>query len=131
MKVLYQKKILIEGSKYKNLLIAWTKNDNGYFDLDYNDTSVGISINSKDANYIKRVITNKIKSSEVFLCLIGKHTYKSDWVKWEIDKALELNKKIVAVKINNSYQSPDNIYEIGANWARSFTYDAIKKAIDD
>lgn len=119
-----------EGSRYKNLLIAWTKNDNGYFDLDYNDTSIGTSINSTNASYIKSVIINKIKSCNTFLCLIGEHTHKSDWVQWEIDKANELNKKIVAVKIKSDYQSPSNIYNIGASWAMSFTYEAIKKAID-
>ncbi|NLY44735.1 MAG: TIR domain-containing protein [Tissierella sp.] len=119
-----------EGSTYKNLLIAWTRNDNGYFDLNYNDTSVGTSINSVDSNYIKTVIKEKITSSEVFLCLIGKNTSTSDWVKWEIDKAIELNKKIVAVKINNAYTSPSNILGANAAWAKSFTYDSIKKAID-
>lgn len=119
-----------EGSMYKNLLIAWTKNDNGHFDLDYNDTSVGTSINSEDANYIKSIIKKKIISSEVFLCLIGKNTSTSNWVKWEIDRAIELNKKIVAVKIKDSYISPSNIFGVGATWAKSFTYDSIKNAID-
>ncbi|MCM3396442.1 TIR domain-containing protein [Oceanobacillus profundus] len=120
-----------EGSKYKNLLVAWSKNDNGHFDIKFDDTSVGVSINSDDANYIKSKIKGKIKESKTVLVLIGEHTHKSDWVEWEIDKAVELKKEIVAVKINKSYTSPSNILGIGAKWAQSFTYDAIKKAIDN
>ncbi|HHY74089.1 MAG TPA: TIR domain-containing protein [Bacillus bacterium] len=120
-----------EDTRYKNLLVAWSEHDNGFFDIKFNDTSVGVSINSNNATYIKSVIKGKISESSVFLCLIGKDTHKSDWVQWEIEKAVELGKKIVAVKIDSSYTSPDNIYGIGAIWAMSFTYEAIKKALND
>lgn len=119
-----------EGKMYKNLLVAWSKNDNGFFDIKFDDSSVGVSINSVNADYIKKVIKGKISESPTFLCLIGKDTHKSDWVTWEIEKAIELKKKIVAVKIDNSYTSPNAIYGVGASWAKSFTYEAIKKAID-
>ena len=119
-----------EDTRHKNLLVAWSKNDNGHFDIKFDDTSVGVSINSTNATYIKSVIKGKISESGVFLCLIGKDTHKSDWVKWEIDKAVELKKKIVAVKISNSYTSPSNILGVGASWAKSFNYDSIKTALD-
>ena len=119
-----------EGTNHKNLLVAWTKNDNGHFDIKLDDTSVGVSINSDNATYIKSVIKKKIKESPVFLSLVGENTHKSDWCKWEIEKAVELKKKIVAVKIKSSYQTPTELYGIGASWAMSFTYNSIKKAID-
>jgi hypothetical protein len=119
-----------EDTRHKNLLVAWSKNDNGHFDIKFDDTSVGVSINSSNATYIKSVIKGKITDSSVFMCLIGENTHNSDWVKWEIDKAVELKKKIVAVKIKNSYTSPSNIFGVGASWAKSFTYESIKKAID-
>ncbi|QUG82743.1 TIR domain-containing protein [Bacillus nitratireducens] len=120
----------VEDTRYKNLLVAWSANDNSHFDIKFDDTSVGVSINSTNANYIKSVIKGKITESSVFLCLIGENTHNSDWVKWEIDKAVELGKKIVAVKISNSYTSPTNILGVGASWAKSFTYDSIKTALD-
>lgn len=119
-----------EGTKYKNTLVMWSKNDNGYFDIKFEDTSIGVSINSEDANYIKRRIKEKIEESKTVLVLIGKETHKSDWVEWEIEKAAELNKKLVAVKIDNSYLSPSAIFGKGARWAKSFKYESIKKAID-
>ena len=44
------------------------------------------------------------------LCLVGKNTGSSDWVNWEIETAYQLNKKIVAVKINRSYDTPIALY---------------------
>lgn len=119
-----------EGTTHKNLLVAWSKNDSNHFDIKFDDTSVGVSINSDNADYIKRVIKGKIKESSVFLSLVGENTHKSDWCLWENEKAVELGKKIVVVKIKNTYTTPENLYGVGANFAYSFTYDAIKKAID-
>lgn len=80
---------------YKNLLLAWDKNNE--FDFSFYDTSVDVSVDSTDATAISRVISARINNSTYFLCIVGKHTHKSDWVAWEISKAVELKKKIVAV----------------------------------
>lgn len=114
---------------YKNLLLAWDKNND--FDFSMEDHSADVSIDSTDAAVIKRAISRKINSATYFLCIIGEKTYKSDWVKWEINKAVELNKKIVAVKTDPTNTSPNEILGIGASWAMSFTFDSIKKAIDN
>lgn len=114
---------------YKNLLLAWDKNSD--FDFGMSDQSADVSINSTNATAIKRAISAKINSATYFLCIIGKETNESSWVKWEIQKAVELNKKIVAVKTESGNSSPVEIIGIGAKWAMSFTFDSIKKAIDD
>ena len=114
---------------YKNLLLAWDKNSD--FDFNMADHSADVSIDSTDTTAIKRVISTKINAATYFLCIIGKRTQKSSWVKWEIDKAVSLKKKIVAVKTDSSNTSPDEILGVGAKWARSFTFDSIKSAIDD
>ena len=115
--------------EYKNMLLAWDKNKQ--FDLNFSDTSADVSIKSDDSRVIRQAISAKINQADIFLCLIGEYTHKSSWVKWEIEKALELKKKIVAVKIENKFLSPDEIKNIQAEWARSFTFDAIKKAIEE
>ncbi len=114
---------------YKNLLVAWNAVDSIPFEFE--DGSADISITSHDDATIKRAISAKINKMTYFLCIIGKSTHKCGWVKWEIDKAVELKKKIVAVKIDSEYTSPSNIMGVGASWAMSFTLASIKKAVDD
>lgn len=114
---------------YKNLLVAWDKNKE--FDFAFYDASVDVSVDSTDAAAIKRVISSRINGATNFLCIVGKHTHKSGWVKWEIEKAIELKKKLIAVKTDAEYTSPDTILGVGASWAMSFTFDSIKKAVDE
>lgn len=114
---------------YKNLLLAWDAN--GQFDFGFHDHSADVSINSDDAAAIKRAISAKINSATYFLCIIGSKTHKSSWVKCEIEKAVELGKKIVAVKTSSTNESPSEILGVGASWAMSFTFDSITSAIED
>ena len=129
-----KKKIFISydydnDKQYKNMLLAWDKNAD--FDFGFNDQSADVSINSTDAAVIKRTISAKINAATYFLCLVGKSTSKSSWVAWEIDKAKELKKRLVAVKIDATNTTPSGLLGAGATWAMSFTFDAIKKAIED
>ena len=114
---------------WKNLLVAWDKNSE--FDFTFYDASVDVSVDSTDASAIKRVISARIKNAVRFLCIIGEKTHKSGWVEWEIEKAVELKRKIIAVKTDAENTSPDAILGVGASWAMSFTFDAIKKAVDE
>lgn len=114
---------------YKNLLLAWDKNSE--FDFAMNDQSADVSIKSDDAAAIKRAISAKINAATYFLCIIGTKTSKSDWVAWEIDKAKDLSKRLVAVKTSSTNDTPAGLLGAGASWAMSFTFDAIKKAVDN
>lgn len=113
---------------YKNLLLAWDAHKE--FDFNFKDHSTDISINSTDATVIKRAISAKINNASYFLCIIGKKTYQSKWVAWEIGKAVQLNKRIVAVKTDVQNTSPSGILNVGAKWAMSFTFSSIKNAIE-
>lgn len=114
---------------YKNLLLAW--DENSEFDFGFSDQSADVSIQSTDAAAIKRAISAKINAATYFLCLVGSKTSKSSWVTWEIEKAKDLKKKLVAVKISSGNTTPSGLLNAGASWAMSFTFDAIKKAIED
>lgn len=114
---------------YKNLLLAWDANK--LFDFSFYDESVDVSVDSDDAAAIKRVISARINSSTYFLCIVGKHTHKSDWVTWEINKAVELKKRLLAVKTGSGNTSPAAILGVGASWAKSFTLESITNAIDN
>lgn len=69
------------------------------FDLEFYDESVTEPINSKNAEYIKQKIRDKIYRSSVTLCLISKDTYKSDWVNWEIEESLKKGKKVIVMAL--------------------------------
>jgi len=114
---------------YKNLLVAWDANKE--FDFSFYDASVDVSVDSDDAAAIKRVISARINSAPYFLCIVGEKTHSSRWVAWEIGKAVELKKKIIAVKTAKDNTSPAGLYGVGAQWALSFTFASIKKALDD
>ena len=116
-------------SHYKYLLSAWDRN--GDFDFSFYDGSVTVPVNSDDAGPIRRVISQRIKACPRFLCIVGEKTHESDWVAWEIDKAVELKRKIIAVKIDRLNTTPNGLYGVGAKWALSFTLEAIKRAVDE
>lgn len=116
-------------AKYKNLLVAWSKNYK--FSVEFDDVSSDISINSRDEEVIKKGITPHIERADIFLCLIGEKTHKSSMVEWEITKALEFRKKIVAVKTKRTNISPSVIKEVGATWALNFREKDILKALNE
>lgn len=130
----YKKKVFISynydnDKHYKNLLLAWDANK--LFDFSIKDHSADVSINSTNAAAIKSVISRYINEATYFLVIVGSKTHKSDWVKWEIGKALELGKKIVVVKTDRENTSPAELFGIGASWAMSFTYQSIIDAINN
>jgi hypothetical protein len=112
---------------YKNMLLAWDKNDE--FDFAFRDHSADVSIQSTDTDAIKRAISTKINSATHFLCIVGSKTVECRWVAWEIEKAKALDKRLVAVKTAPDNKTPNGLLNAGASWAMSFTFDAIKKAI--
>lgn len=109
--------------------MAWDENSES--DFGFSDQSADVSIQSTDAAAIKRTISAKINAATYFLCLVGSKTGKSSWVTWEIEKAKDLKKKLVAVEISSGNTTPSGLLNAGASWAMSFTFDAIKKAIED
>ena len=113
---------------YKNLILEWDANKK--FDFSFYEPSVDISVDSDYAAAIKRVILAEINSATHILCIVGEKTHKSNWVLWEIKKALDLEKKIVAVKTAKDNITPTGLYTDGVSWAPSFTFVSIKKALD-
>lgn len=115
-----------EDSKYKNLLIAWSKNHK--FEVEFDDVSSDISIDSRVESEIKAGILPHIEDADIFLCIVGEKTYRSKMVPWEIERAVTMGKKIVAVKISKDNKTPDALKSVGAAWAMSFTEKEILKA---
>jgi len=119
----------VNDRHYKNLLLAWDANSQ--FDFYISDYSADVSINSTNAAAIKSTISRYINEGTVFLIIVGTKTHKSSWIKWEIEKAVELRKKIVAVKTDRENITPSELYGVGASWALSFTHAAIRQALEN
>lgn len=77
------------------LLRGQAKNENS--DIDFNDWSLRKPFESKDADYIKRGIRERIRQSSMVLVYVSENTASSRWVDWEVREALELGKEVVGV----------------------------------
>jgi len=77
----------------------------GYTDLEFYDESVRVPIDSVQAPYIKSRIIDKIRRCGVVLCIISREIYRSSWVNWELETAIEMGKPIVAMAIKGLTES--------------------------
>lgn len=85
-----------------NLLRAHAKNENS--DIEFNDHSVKEPYDSERAEYIKRKIGERIARSSTTVIYLSENTAQSRWVAWEVQKSLELGKKVIAVHPGDSYK---------------------------
>ena len=116
-----------EDSHFKNLIIAWAKNEK--FELNFEDVSTDVAINSTDVSYMKRRMRERIDKADYFLVFVGENTHDREWVYWEIEQAKSLNKKIIAVKEKKSHKSPKSLLGCGAVWVNGFSEEGIRKAL--
>jgi hypothetical protein len=112
----------------KDRLLGWDVNHE--FNFTSYDKSLNVELDSKEAADIKQDLAAQIGRSSHVLCLVGKETYRSGWAKWVIEKALELKKKLVAVKHNSINNSPPVLHRRDVEWCMMFNFDSIKKSIE-
>ena len=123
---------------YKFLLDAWDANKNMDIVFEYCSSD---EIQSNNIPTIKAGLTRRINTTTYTLVIVGKEAntqhkdhvaigYKN-WINFEIAKSKEHKNNLVAVKIDKSYESPDELMGSGAKWAMSFTQDSIIKALNE
>ena len=112
----------------KDRLLGWDVNKE--FDFSSDDRSFDFAVESDEANGVKQDLAARIGDASQFLCIVGKETYRSAWMAWEIRKAIELRKKLVAAKTDSIYNSPTAMQGVGASWSTMFNFDSIKKAMN-
>lgn len=69
----------------------------GYFNVEFQEASQDEPINSENATYIKRVLKNRILSSNIVLGIAGMYASYSDWMAWELETAYNNDIPIVCV----------------------------------
>ncbi|MCP4369801.1 MAG: TIR domain-containing protein [Deltaproteobacteria bacterium] len=78
-----------------NLLRAQAKNEKS--EIEFIDRSVKDPIDSERAEYIKQKIVERIRQCTQTVVYITDTTHSSAWVKWEVEKSLQLGKGVIAV----------------------------------
>lgn len=82
-----------------NLLRAQAKNENS--DLRFADHSVREPYDSENAEYIRHQITQRLKRCSVTVVHLSPNIADSKWVRWEVEKSLELGKRVVVAYHGN------------------------------
>lgn len=74
---------------------------NPNYDLEFYDESVRVPINSRDADYVKQRISDKINRTTVTVCLISEKTNTSAWVDWELEYSYKKDNTIIAMALKD------------------------------
>lgn len=122
--------------QYKYLLNAWSNNDE--FEFEFDDKS-SKEINSWNIATVKGVLSRKIHEADYTIAIVGKEANKlhkdyaligyRNWQNFEIAKSKEYGNKLIGIKLDNSYESPNELLGSNASWAHSYTKEAIMEAV--
>lgn len=126
-----------ENDKYsRNAIRLWNTNDN--IDFDIIDKTPN-EIDTYNISRIKAGLTSKINESNILLVISGdyintphKNRYEIgcvNWQNWECKKALELNKKIILVKLHSYNEIPNELLGEKREEIIGLELDKVKNAI--
>jgi hypothetical protein len=96
-------------------------------------------INSGNVGRVKAALTTKINTATHTFVIVGRYANtphkdsgligSKNWINFEIKQSKAHRNKLVAIKLDRNYGSPDELIGAGASWAMSFTEDAILEAL--
>lgn len=104
----------------------------GYFKVDFTEASPDNPINSDKNQYVRMVLSRRIGESDIVLGIAGIYASYSDWMQWELDKAIEKSIPIVGVKPwGNTYISKvvSNRAKEVVNWNTESIVAAIRRYV--
>jgi hypothetical protein len=85
-----------------NLLRGQAKNQKS--DIEFNDHSVREPYDSDKAEYIKRKIAERIDRTSTTVVFLSANTAQSKWVRWEVEKSVEMGKKVLCVHSGDRFR---------------------------
>lgn len=122
---------------YYFLLKAWDANSD--FEFSFSDYS-SKEIQSDNISVIKANLTKKINEATYTLIIIGSEANKQhkdsvvigykNWQNFEIAQSKANCNKLVGVKIERTFESPEDLLNAGASWAFSFSQASIIDALN-
>lgn len=100
----------VEDEAQVDLLRQQAKDER--FDIEFIDYSIKEPFDDK----WKTRATERIKRSSVFICMIGPETHQREAVVWETNKAYELGKRVIGVRIykNENHKIPQPLLDNNA-----------------
>ena len=114
------------------------RNANSSFEFTCNDISPS-EIQSWNIPTVKSVLSRKINEATYVVVIVGKEANKlhedreligyRNWQNFEVAKAKELGKHIIAVQLNSLYEYPEELKNCGATRVYSFNHNDIVRAI--
>ncbi len=123
--------------QYKFLLNAWNKNP--LFRFVFRDETP-TEINSYNIGRIKAGLTEKVNVATHTLVIVGRYANAlhrdraligfRNWINFEIHQSKTAGNKIVAVKLDRKFESPEELLGANASWAYAFTEDAVISALN-
>lgn len=123
---------------YYYLLKGWDANKSFKFHFsDYTSKE----IKSDNISVVKQKLSQKINEADYTLVIVGAHSNEAhpdrnligyrNWQNYEIAKSFEHGNKVIAVKIDRTYDSPYELLGKGVSWAYAFSEDAISRALSN
>lgn len=122
--------------RYKFLLEAWHAHPR--FQFVFQDETPR-EIDSSNVGRIKAGLTAKINGATHTLVIVGQfanapHAKRvligyRNWINFEIAQSKANRNRIVAVKLDRSHESPEELNGANASWAMAFTEEAIVRAL--
>jgi len=114
-----------------NLFRGQARNENS--DLEFNDWSLQEPFDSRNADYIRRGIRERIRQSSVTIVYVSEHSAASKWVDWEIRESIAMGKGVIAM--HKSDRPPGRLPPAMAEhkvpvvpWNHKGIMDAVEKA---
>lgn len=71
--------------------------ERGYFNVDFSEVTPENAIKSENIYYVHARVAQRIANADIVIGLAGVYASHSDWMTWELDKAIELSKPILGV----------------------------------
>lgn len=87
-----------------NLLRGQAKNENS--DIEFNDLSVKEPFDSNRGDYIRQKISERINQCSTTVVYLSSDTANSRWVGWEVEKSIELGKRVIATHSGDNAPQP-------------------------
>lgn len=117
-----------EDLAHMETLQAWDQAQE--FDFIYEKEVPRIGIHTPPGKELKEELKTKIKTMTHLICIIGKNTADNDWINYQVQTASVTGRKVIAVRLDTGYKSPNALLNFGATWAKDFSFEAIRVAID-